>query len=414
MTRTHSFRRSPGAARRAFSLLELMIAIGVLGLGLIMIAAIFPAALFQHRGSVDQARANELFTKAESILRSRLDPAQLWFDPSLLGPPAGIAPFAGRDSPFYLLPHSNLQSGATGWDTLPVALPGIYTSLRRTYANAINWPRRGSGNNGRVETFDVDDNLPAFGGLDCLSDRIAPFTNNDRGDDAANSAQGLLDPPSPFTDGEFMVAPQRYAWYGFYRRMATGTINYAVAVCKQQRNQQFAQQIVNNPPGPVLASRAAPVARRLPVPWRVTCVYDPATRRISNDTSNNAEGLGELAPPGARMMIAGGVFWQQVPATPAITPMTLPIMPAGRVLTVVNVFDNTADGRHNPETVAVLEDISDLPVQYVTPPPAGTPAYRFLFDVWVFPPEVVAAPGGGDPTYRFGKTAPILDWKVFQ
>src|SRR6185295_1233273 len=86
------------AAPRSFSLLEMMIAIGVLGIGLIMIAAIFPAALLRHRDSIDRSRANEIYSKAESLMRARLDPLRLWVDPILIpGNPGAGPPRVGQD-----------------------------------------------------------------------------------------------------------------------------------------------------------------------------------------------------------------------------------------------------------------------------------------------------------------------------
>jgi len=379
----------------------MMIAIGVLAIGLIMIAAIFPAALVTHRDSVDRSRGNEIFTKAEALMRGRLDPLRLWVAPMLIpGNPTAGPPWVGRDSPWYLLPFPNLAAGATAWDGMSVPTPPTVPSPGANwYANVLN---------GAVNVPN-DGNPIVFYGLDFLGERIAPFTNND--------------PSSPYTDDEFMAAPNRYLWYGFYRRMGNGSVKYAAAICRQQRNQRYVQQDVSTAPGPVVPAVGWGSARRLPVPWRVTCKYNPpppfgtgpqgSEKRIFNITGIGEEGLGELAPPGSKIMIAGGIYWQSPPPPQPPDPASLPDIPAGRVLTVVNVYDNSADGRDNPETIEVLEDLRDLPTQYTTPPPASS-TYSFFFDVWVFPPEVTNVDASSDPpNITFGKTAPILDWKAF-
>ncbi len=344
MTRIHRYRRVVAGARAGgFSLLETTIAVGILGVGLIMVAAIFPVALTQHRTSVEQARAIELVSKAESLLRGRIDPTHLWIDPL-------VSTVPGLDSPWYLLPTVNLTVGATGataWDDMTLAAP-------LTYSDAINGV-----------TLPVTNPLNPFSlfGLDILSDRVAPY-----------SGGGSF---SPFTDSEFMDAPNRMIWYGFYRRPAAGQTTFATAICKQRRNQIFVEQNLS-----VAAPFANPTAnparaRRLPVPWRVSVGY--VGGNILSNAAAAPNGLARLAPIGTKIMIHGTVY---APASP------VPTAPAGRILTVSDNIDNF--------TVEFVGDLTDVPLFG-----AGV-----TFDVWVFPPSVES----GD----FGKESPLLDWKVFQ
>lgn len=53
------------------SLIEIMIAIGILGLGLTMVATIFPLALNQHRISTDHILAADVARRTQSIMRNR-------------------------------------------------------------------------------------------------------------------------------------------------------------------------------------------------------------------------------------------------------------------------------------------------------------------------------------------------------
>lgn len=360
--------KSRSAARRnrprGFSLLETTIAVGILGVGLIMVAAVFPAALTQHRLSVEQSRAAELVSKAQSLLESRFHRTSLWRDPA-------ITSVVGLDSPWYLLPTVNLTSGSPTWDAM--VLPA-FNPL--TYADVINGVTLANNSTTNVGLLPVNPLNPvAVFGLDILSDRVAPYT-------AGNSF-------SPFTDEQFMALPNRLAWYGFYRREASGTTTFATAICKQRRNQIFVEQDLGV--GGAFANPTANLAsaRRLPVPWRVSVAY-LGGNIISNASAppllGGTLGLARLAPVGTRIMLSGGSYANG--ANPATAP-------SGTILTVSDTIDDF--------TVEVVGDRAQLPL-YDPDGAAGPP--NFTFDIWVFPPSVE----NGD----WGKESPLLDWKVLQ
>src|SRR5262245_59888091 len=195
---------------RAFSLLEGAVALTILGIGLIMIAAIFPVALSQHRDSVDLARASELATKSGAVLKARFSDTSLWTnsDPSV------------NPSQWYMLPVPSLAAGAATWDGMA------------NYGNLIN----------RYRAIDAPStNPPVLTAMDILSDRLAPFST--------------AIPLSPFTDDEFGVAANRGVWFGFYRKLDTLT-TFAAAVCKQRRGQTFAEQDLLTPNWAALDSNA--------------------------------------------------------------------------------------------------------------------------------------------------------------
>ncbi len=360
--------------RSAISLLETTIAVGILGVGLIMVAAIFPVALSQHRDTTDQARATALLTKAQSMLQSRLRHDLLWMPSDLP---------AGQDSPWYPLPSTNLYYQADAWDWMAALVPPSYTQ-QTSYANVISG------------VTDADYSLrngTRLTGLDTLSDRLAPFT-------AASQS-----PPSPFTDGQFVDVPSRLAWYGFYRRIA-GKFAFSVAICRQQRNQLFVQQDLSAAAvDPSLATQAqnpysTPLAayssvmdgRRLPVPWRVSVGRAAPNILFNTPTTPMLGGgipLGRLAPPGSKIMVQGAVH--EEPPTAVSAPF---VVPGGRVLTVAGIL---YDAGGMPSAVEIVEDISELPWYFEADGKVVT------FDIWLFPPAVTAG--------KFDRSSPLIEWK---
>ncbi|HKQ48508.1 MAG TPA: prepilin-type N-terminal cleavage/methylation domain-containing protein [Phycisphaerae bacterium] len=293
----------PRRRPRGFSLLETTIAVGILGVGLIMVAAVFPAALTQHRMSVEQARAAELVSKAEALLNSRFQRTSLWVDP-------GVSSVPGLDSPWYLLPTVNMNAVTGVWDPMV------------GYADAINGVTGSDPINNPLNPLVL---FPP----DILSDRIAPAT-----------------------DSDLMTAPNRAVWYGFYRREAAGTTTFATAICKQRRNQLFVEQDLTV--GAPFANPAyAANRRRLPVPWRVSVGY------VGGNILSNASappllggtlGLARLAPVGTKIMLSGGSYADG--ASPAI-------VPAGTILTVSDSIDDF--------TVEVVGDRAGLPLYDTAP-----------------------------------------------
>lgn len=364
-------RSAPVGMQPAFSLLETTIAVGILGVGLILVAAIFPAALTQHRESADLARTIETVSKAQAMIGAKVNAADLWVDPIYL--PGGA--LMNSDSPWYLLPTVNLRMGNDCWDVMVQGTGGS----AGLYANYANGAPVGAGN------------TVTLLGLDILSDRLAPFTLFNSGSSCTSTGDGLIAPSgSPFTDAELMDVPNRQVWYGFYRRLATGSIEFAAATCKQRKKQVFAEQDVFNVTGGFTPfSRPAVWAtdRRLPVPWRVTVAASSGFGNVFSNASTTGGafagtlGLARMAPVGTKFMLTGA--GQSFGAS-------MISIPSGRVLTVSDYLDDFS-----------VEVVGDL---------AGIPTFNFTtglgvtFDIWVFPPAVDA----GD----FGRVSPNLDWKV--
>lgn len=82
--------------RRAFSLIEVLLAIFILGVGVISIAALFPAGIAQQRLSVDDIMGKTVADSAIEIIRAKIKPEYFGtfeeFDATPNGPPVVVAP----------------------------------------------------------------------------------------------------------------------------------------------------------------------------------------------------------------------------------------------------------------------------------------------------------------------------------
>jgi len=90
----HRHRR---VGRRAFSLVELLLAVFILGIGLIAISALFPAGIAQQRQASDDIMGPVVADSAVALLRSRLSPQQFgtlesFGQPQLLSTNSGTQP----------------------------------------------------------------------------------------------------------------------------------------------------------------------------------------------------------------------------------------------------------------------------------------------------------------------------------
>ena len=350
-----------------------------------MVAAVFPVAITEHRQSTEKARAFEVFSKAAAMIPAKINTADLWVHPDYM--PGGL--LVGQDSPWYLLPTPNLARDNDCWDAM-VQTDAIGSNY---YANWIN-------GTGAVPSASPFPPVPlGFGnelailGLDFLSDEAAPFTNFRNGSPCMSAGVGILSPSaSPFTDSELMAVPNRLIWYGFYRRLAAGNIQFAAAVCKQRRRQFYAEQDVAR------ASFTSDLAffrtdRRIPVPWRLLVGWDGgnviSNGPIVTPAPPTGVKLAELAPIGSKLFVRGGVSVIS-PVDPIVPPVR-----AGTVLTVSDIIDDYS--------VEVVGDTSGLvafdPDVLISP---GPPFYAF--DIWVFPPAYEAG--------FLGRQTPVVDWRV--
>lgn len=366
--------------KRGFTLLEMTVAVGVLGVGLIMVAAFFPAALLEHQRTVDDARALNLSSKAETMLHNRLNPDLLYVDQFALA--------AGFDSPWYAIPFVNMRvrpdntitNNRREWDPTNVngALGNcLDPDVTQVFYNLLN--------NVPIPATNpcAQPNPVQLFGLDYLSDRVLP----------RNAARVQED-------------ADRLAWYGFYRTLASGKRDFAAVVCKPRKDRQYAVQDLSDTPEnnygtPRVRIETPTVNRFFPVPWRVTVGRIAGTNVLANQNNATVPGgvnIDALAPRGSKIMLhgrartfsGGGVL----------------DFPLGRILTVVEA--SPPGPGDNRSRIRILEDISDIPEF----DPSGD---GFRFDIWVFPPAVnLRTTASGSPAVVpvFEDESPVLRWKV--
>lgn len=370
-------------SRRGFTLLEMTVAVGVLGIGLIMVAAFFPAALLEHQRTTDDVRALELAREAEAMLYNRINPNLLYVNQASLA--------AGFDSPWYAMPFVNMRvlpdntvatiNNTREWDVANAsAVVGNCTDpdVTQVYYNLLN--------NIPIPVADpcIQPNPVQLFGLDQLSDRILPRT----ADRVRESADRLI-------------------WYGFHRTLASGKRDFTVAVCKPRKDRQYAIQDLTDTPEnnygtPRVRIENPPVHKMFPVPWRVTVGRIPGTNILANQDVANINGgvnIHSLAPRGSKIMLHGRAR--------TLTGVGVLDFPLGRILTVVEA--SGPSGVDPRSRIRVLEDVRDIPA--FDPNTDG-----FSFDVWVFPPPYLGLQTDPDNSGRsiqtFENKSPVLRWKV--
>ncbi len=220
-------------ARRAMSLIEIMIAIGILGLGLTMVATIFPLALDQHRISTDRILSADVAVQMQSRMVS---------DSGFLG---GLND--GLSGTVYVVPFTTPVPKADGSGTL------------------------------------VDHHIS--GDLNDLGGEGVPggSVNNSQ---PINWRDALY--PVPTSSQDLNRRP-RYFPVSFYRK-TQGVTQCTVFVCRRTGGQRFALQDDGQLPN--LAVKPLPPNgdyELVPVPWKI-----PVTR---NSTDARRLDLGGTVPP---------------------------------------------------------------------------------------------------------------------
>ena len=133
--------RNPATSRRAgFSLIELLMAIFILGIGIISIASLFPAGIAQQRGAMDDQVGPLVARNAMSLLRSRI--------------------------PADAFGYSEDSNSVSPWDIRPGDFPWLRPSVVTTTASGGGGPGLGS-----IDIFDALDNHPDFSSITTVGEK---------------------------------------------------------------------------------------------------------------------------------------------------------------------------------------------------------------------------------------------------
>ncbi|NUQ46183.1 MAG: hypothetical protein HUU22_09120 [Phycisphaerae bacterium] len=355
-----------------------MVAIGILGVGLVMVAAIFPVALSQHKDAVDAATAITIANRAAATVRAKVDMNRLWKPVT-----NGVMP-QFEDSPWMALNCPMYLADATGNPLLDPP-PSSVQPVPNNYLNHISNPAWVAVPS--LSTGPVADNAVSFLFSDLYSD-----------------------PRAPRVRAAIEQIPQRLIWYPFYQQTASGEIRFAAAVVRHTAAQRYARQDLG-----FAGCYATPAPTNelvsQPVPWRVLLTYMPSgafaapNRLVAVDVPAQSGGpnaaIGQIAnaaPPGSRIMLTGMLSrrlggYQPLGVSSAI---------AGRVLTVVGTVRS---GTSNTTAIEVREDISDLPRENQI----GTPGASV--EAWVFPPNVTR--NSSLDVISISIRPPCVDWIFF-
>jgi len=116
--------RTLRASRRAFSMVEILVAILILGLGMLGLAAVFPVVITQQRDAIDTVRGESAASTARAIVESMPEiiefPAQ-WFNPD---PSVGSNEFGKEESGDDFFTHEWIVAPNEPYASYPI-LPGF-------------------------------------------------------------------------------------------------------------------------------------------------------------------------------------------------------------------------------------------------------------------------------------------------
>ena len=230
--------------RRAFSLIEIMIALGILTIGLVMVAAVFPVALDQHRRSTDEVMARFSMRNAQAMLK-----ANTRYTDELPN-----------------IPVANLVAGQRFYHPMPFATTNdgdpsnpLYRSYHLRMLSLVNVPVLPTGIID-VLRFDRMEGPPEW-----PSDPDHPFHL---------SWLDLIE-PAPTAQSPLDVRSRRF-WVGFYRKLNPTISEYVVFACKRNRGEWFASQDAQalTSSGAILA-RSSQYDAMLPIPWKLPMAVEP-------------------------------------------------------------------------------------------------------------------------------------------
>jgi len=285
--------------RRGFSLIEVLLAIFILGIGIISVGAIFPAGIVQQRQALDDAMGPIVADNAIAILRTKLSPDDFGFAEDFQGFPVAQVDPASHEFTYGGYVDTPRTFGDWGWRR-----PAM---LLQNWASAeVNYPAFGGSNNvppGSVLVFNNllrPQNLPI--GSAVTASEI-PWNRRKYGppDDTGSAGFGdfpivTIEPwerafPS-FPPGSQMglANPPQYFWECMFRRFQ-GRILVAIFVYRVTGAEQFGRYVPEQ-----RQPFSTPVRTGLPHRFDIAAPWDAAadtdTAIVPNTNPNSTLDLG--------------------------------------------------------------------------------------------------------------------------
>jgi hypothetical protein len=262
----------------------MMIAIAVLGIGLVMVAAIFPVALDQHRRSADETLALQHAYQARAIIRAKIEPT--------LTDPTNTLLKHSTKGQFFVVPF---QSFPLGFPLGEDPNKPINTDLTPV-------------------DLAIDVNYAAFLNGDSPADGLSPVVLRVWSDTCG--------PPKQFADAsgvprEDLKERPRYVWYAFYRfnnpTADPSDVTWFVGVCRVTGGTYAPDPGAPAPP-------VGPSDSQLPYPWRIALSVSPTSLQQLTSTAPllQRDGTTLQLPRGAKLFSqATGMLYTVVKTLPA-------------------------------------------------------------------------------------------------
>ncbi len=295
--------------RGGFSLIEVLLAIFILGIGIISVGAIFPAGIVQQRQALDDAMGPIVADNAIAMLRTRLSQEDFGFAEDFVTFPFAQLSLASHEFTYGGYVDTARTFGDWGWRR-----PGLL--LENWSSDQVNYPDFGGNNNVPPGSLLIFNNIARPQGLPIgvgVTASEIPWNRRKYGPATDDGSNGFGDFPivtlepwerafPSFPPGSQMAVenPPQYFWECMFRRFQ-GRILVAIFVYRVSGAEQIGRyipeqaQAFSSPPRTGLPHRF-----NVAVPWDAAADTDTAI--VPNTNANTTL---DLANPDFQWQLPG-------------------------------------------------------------------------------------------------------------